>query len=265
MLSSSKRKLVSSVMWGMAYAVTAAVPSAAAAQECTKRPEALSFYQEGQRRYIEQDFDAAIKFLEAAYQACPYPVFLQAISVCHAGQGQYESAVDISSKSLALQRNRGDKIGGLSQTELVKVKAYRRAWQRRLNAERAAMEVASRPAAPSRELPQVEPDDNGVPRALGWGGVATGALLLGSAGVFSLMVANASDTASSQRGGDRAAFEAAQEDLDLYHTAGRVSLIAGSSLVALGALTLWLYPSAEPAAQISLSPAGASIVWQARF
>ena len=241
-------------------------------QETCDQGVASTLYKRGASLYAENDFGPALSSFTSAYNACPYPVFLQAMSVCQAKLGQLDEAILTAERALLLHGQRGNVIGGLAQNEILGTHASVLAWQTVQRTNRLAKRLASTP--PDAPLPPPQgaildtappTSTSPLPRALGWSLVGLGAASLLTSGISAIVLderldqARAATTADSPEALDQAKAKAAT-----LQTLGKITLFGGAGALAGGLATLLLFPS-TPTVQVHLHPGGVGAGWAVQF
>lgn len=221
------------------------IPATAAAQDDAPTAEELekaeAYFAKGAQYFSEERYDSAIDEFLNAYQYTPDPMLQYNISLAHARMGNIDEAYKAA--------RRADAKSGQMPEKAVPVNAARvHAWGHVLQA-RALSEAIAR--APKTPLPRdEEPRDEIVyiekpgsaPKpglsALGWSGVAAGAVGVGLVGYATYVdLSMSDDIAAYQSSADAPSprdYQAYKDDLAGRQTIGLVSLYSGIALTAAG-------------------------------
>ena len=234
---------------------------------------AVTKYNRGFVSYDEGAYAVALASFQSAYEVCPYPVFLQASSVCEAKLGRYQDAVVSARLAQRLNDERGDSVGGLSPKELQQSRAHVLAWRQTLQARDVAQKMASRSITlvSMGEKEAISPPLSPPPpraRQAGWVMLSVGGTSLATSGALSVLlqsrIARAQEDAS---GGSTPQFNESLAAAKRTQLAARLALLSGVALLGAGALTLQLSDSPSPTRAVRLRGGhkGHVLEWIVRF
>lgn len=160
------------------------VSSVTFAQSEGEREQALELFQRGEASYREGDFNAAIVYLEDAYETFPEPVILYNLARAHEGRGDDQEAADLFERYL---RDAGDvEDRGAIEARIVGLRARVAETERLRELEEAqegreasemAVEVEDGESAADPIASDASEESSSGPSALPWVVVGAGALV----------------------------------------------------------------------------------------